>query len=47
MKYSKEWLIKEEFNRQLRHNKPESTMTYLKILIEDLKKDITKIDIKK
>lgn len=35
----------EKASRLLRHNRMESTMTYLKISIEDLKKDISKIDI--
>ncbi len=34
----------EKVSRLLRHNRLESTMTYLKISIEDLKKDITEID---
>ena len=34
----------EKVSRLLRHNRLESTMTYLKISIEDLKRDIKKID---
>ncbi len=34
----------EKVSRLLRHNKLESTMTYLKISIEDLKKDIQTLD---
>jgi len=34
----------EKVSRFLRHNKLGSTMTYLKISIEDLKRDISKID---
>jgi len=34
----------EKVSRLLRHNRLESTMTYLKISIEDLKKDISRID---
>ncbi len=34
----------EKVSRFLRHNRLESTMVYLKISIDDLKKDIAKID---
>ncbi|MFW6129891.1 MAG: tyrosine-type recombinase/integrase [Atribacterota bacterium] len=34
----------EKVSRLLRHNRLESTMTYLKISIEDLKRDIKKVD---